>query len=263
MLAGEPGEVRAGHVVDHEARIEPHGATLLAQPPVELVVLVAPEGLVEAADRRQRVAVEHPEVHGVGRPGATAPAEGRGPAAERRAHGGRDRARHARGADRALHAAHIGRPRASQSGHGPLHVVGRDPRLGVHPGHYLPGGCGHRDVEAGRGGPRRVVDEVEGHPDPGAGQHLLGAVAAGRHRHGHIDRPIVCLGLDGREALRYERGAVAGRDHHRDVRQGGPGSLGGAHRPERRAITRRLFTMIAQSSNGDQLTTYCRSCPNL
>ena len=64
-------------VADRQFRIEPHGAAGLAQPDVELVVLVADQPLVEQADRLDRRTVEHAEVDGVDgalarrRPGTT------------------------------------------------------------------------------------------------------------------------------------------------------------------------------------------------
>ena len=74
VLASEPPSSPSG------ARSRPRGCGsshtvwhLLAQAPVELVVLVAPEGLVKAADRGQCVAVEHTQVDRVGRSRAPAP----------------------------------------------------------------------------------------------------------------------------------------------------------------------------------------------
>jgi hypothetical protein len=54
-------------VPDHELGVEPHQVPSVAKAPVELVVLVAHQRLVETADAAQHVCVEHAEVRGVGR----------------------------------------------------------------------------------------------------------------------------------------------------------------------------------------------------
>ena len=150
VLARERADAAARPVVDRDGRIEPHGLAALAQPPVELVVLVGEQRLVPAPRRIERIAAEEPGKDHVGGPFRPAHAVAGIARAERGGGGERHRAPEPRGPDRIDPPAHVRRPgalerrdRAGEVARGQhrVRVAARDDRVG---------GGAERAVETGR-----------------------------------------------------------------------------------------------------------------
>ena len=163
VLARECAEARPRTVGRAQRRVEPHRLAAGAEPPVELVVLVARERLVESARRLQRGAAERAQPHRVGRALRPAEAVARVARAERRRHRVRDGAAERRRACGALRPADHGRAGALERRHGEAHIVRRQQRARVAAHHDRVRGGRHRAVEPGRGRARGVGEE----PRPG------------------------------------------------------------------------------------------------
>ena len=218
---------RAGAVarpVAHGERgVEPHGPAALPQPPVEFVVLVADQPLVEAACGLQRLAAERAEEDRVGRPLRPPGAVARPARPQRRGHRERRRAPEERGPHRQLEAADVGRAGALQRLGGAPQVARRQHRVGVAAHDHAAGCRGDGGVQPGRrAAPRIRHDAHRGEAPPHHRGRLRRVRAVGDDR---LERAGVVL-REHRFERRGERVILVARgDHDREI---GPGGRPGA-----------------------------------
>ena len=212
MLRGQRGERLPRTVVDRERRVEPDRAAALAQPPGELVVLVARERLVEPAGGLEGRAPPGPEEHGVGRPLGAARAVARAAGAERRGHGHGDRAGEGGRADGPLEPADAGRAGAFQGFDGAPDMAGREDAAGVAAHQDVVGGDGDRPVEPGGDAAVGVGDEAHVRvPLPDRVRRLRPVRAVGDN---DLDLAWVVLGERRGEGRGQHRRRVAGGDDY-------------------------------------------------
>ena len=249
-----------GPVARRQRRVEPDHAAGLAQAPVQLVVLVAHQRLVEEPDRLDCITPEHPQVDGVNRTLVAPVVEAGIAGTEARRHPKAHRVFEPVGSLGPLHATHVHRPGSLQRRHRRSDVPGRQRGMPVDAHHHRSRRCPDGCIQSGRCDPGRVVDHL--HPRVPGRQRRghPGRVVTGR-RHSKADLHVAAVLLTKHRSHRISqtRRLVAHRHDHSHARQARPGAARQVAHGSLRSITTTVAARIWRSRIGDQAIRYCRS----